>query len=72
MEKKNIYKFLYLVSIFLILIFIIMVGMDFMKYNPDNNSAPFYTFVIERALVFILPSIIIFTIGTITKRKYRK
>lgn len=72
MKKENIYKFLYTVSIFLIIGFTIRLGADYFKYNNTNNSAPFYAFVIERTVEFIVPSIIVFIVGKVVKNKYSK
>lgn len=72
MKKENIYKILYMVCIFLIIGFGIRLGVDYFKYDRANNSAPFYTFVIERTIEFIVPSMIVFIIGKVMKRKYSK
>lgn len=72
MKKENIYKFLYIVSIILIIGFIIRLGVDWFKYDIINNSVPFYVYIIERAIEFILPSIIIFIFARITKKKYNE
>lgn len=70
MKKENIYKFLYAVCILLIIGFIVRLGTDYFKYDSINNSAPFYVFVIERVVEFIVPSIIVFIAGKIAKKKY--
>ncbi len=70
MKKENIYKILYLVSILLIIGFLIRLGVDYFKYDNINNSVPFYMFIIFRVLEFILPSIILFIIGKVIKKKY--
>lgn len=70
MKKENIYKFLYAVSIFLIVGFVVRLGADCFKYDSINNSVPFYVFVIERVIEFLLPSIIVFVMGKIAKKKY--
>lgn len=72
MKKENIYKFLYAVSIFLIIGFAIRLGADYFKYDNINNSAPFYIFIIERIVEFIIPSIIVFIVAKIIKKKYNK
>ena len=72
MEKENIYKFLYAIGLFLIIGFVIRLGVDYFKYDIINNSAPFYTFIIERVVEFILPSIIVFVVGRIMEKKYSK
>lgn len=72
MKKENIYKFLYAVCIFLILGFAIRLGVDYFKYNNINTSAPFYAYIIVRVVEFIIPSIIIFIVAKIVKKKYSK
>lgn len=72
MKKENIYKFLYTVSIFLIIVFAIRLEVDYFKYDNTNNSTPFYTFIIERVVEFIVPSIIVFIVGKVMKKKYTK
>jgi len=72
MKKEHFYKFLYAVSIFLIIGFAIRLGVDYFKYDTYSNSAPFYVFIIERVAEFIIPSIIIFIIAKIAKNKYSK
>lgn len=70
MKKENIYKFLYVVCIFLIVGFIIRLSVDYFKYDNINNSIPFYILIIERTIEFILPSIILFIAGIFCKKKY--
>lgn len=72
MKKENVYKFLYAVCIFLIIGFAIRLGVDYLNYDKINNSAPFYTFIIERTIEFLLPSIIVFIVGKVMKKKYSK
>ena len=72
MQKKNIYKLLYTISILLIIAFVIILGVDYFKYDNLNSSTPFYVFVITRIVEFIIPSIVIFIIGTTMKNKYSK
>lgn len=71
MKKENIYKFLYIICIFLIIAFIIRLGIDFFKYDSINNSQPFYVYIIERVIEFIVPCIILFIIALIVKIKYQ-
>lgn len=72
MRKENIYKLLYAFSILLIIAFVIILGADYFKYDNLNNSAPFYVFIITRIVEFVIPSIVIFIIGTTMKKKYSK
>lgn len=68
--KKNIFKFLYGISMILIVTFVIIVGVDYFNYNTFENSVPFYIFVFVRILEFIVPSVIIFVISKVLKKKY--
>lgn len=72
MKKENIYKFLYAVSIVLIIIFAVTISVDFIKYDEMNNSAPFCAFIIIRVIEFVAPSIICFVVGKIAKKKFTK
>lgn len=72
MKKEDIYKFFYTVCIFLIVGFAIILGVDYFKYDNTNNSAPFYIFIIERVVEFIVPSIVVFIVGKVMKKKYSK
>lgn len=71
MKKKDIYKLFYLTSILMLIGFFIRMGADYFKYN-NTNSAPFYLFLIERLLEFIIPSIIFYIIGKNLKKKNLK
>ncbi|MCM1399685.1 MAG: hypothetical protein NC225_09430 [Clostridium sp.] len=72
MKKENIYKCLYAVSIFLVIGFAIRLGTDYFKYDNMSNSAPFYAFIIERVIAFLIPSIIVFIVAKVVKKKYSK
>lgn len=69
MKKDNIYKILYIVSVLLIVVFAIMIGIDYLNYNTYINSAPFYVRILERSIEFVIPSIIVFGIAMIIKKK---
>lgn len=71
MKKQNIYKFFYLISILALIGFFIRLGADYFKYDT-TNSAPFYVFIIERIVEFIIPSIIFYIIGKFLKKKNLK
>lgn len=72
MKKENYYKFMWVMSALLVLGFAIRLGVDYYKYDPITTSAPFYAYIIIRALEFILPSIIVFIVGIFCKRKFTK
>lgn len=69
MKKENIYKFLYTISMLLILAFGIRLGVDYFKYDKINNSAPFYAYIIIRAIEFLIPSAIGFIFAKLIKIK---
>ena len=71
MKKNNIYKFLYAISALLVLGFSISFGVDIYKYNNHiyMGSAPLYAYAIVRAVAFIVPSIIVFIVALIVKKK---
>lgn len=70
MNKKNLYKILYLISLLLIILFIIFTIVDYITFKTNLYSAPFYIFIIVRIIEFILLSIIVFVIGKIIENKY--
>lgn len=72
MKKENYYKFLYVISILLVIGFGIRLGVDYFKYNTINNSVPFYVFILVRMLEFIIPSIIIYILAKYTKKKFNR
>ena len=55
----------------LIIGFIIRLGVDYFKYY-EIYTLPFYYYIIERFLEFIVPSIIIFVLARLIKKKYVK
>ena len=69
MKKENLYKVLYLLSIVLIIVFAIILVIDYKNYDAITNSAPFSADIFVRGLEFILPSFIIFIIGLVCKKK---
>lgn len=72
MKKENYWKFLYILSVLLIVGFVIRLGADLIKYNPVATSAPFYIYIIERAVEFVLPAMLVFIAGIICRKKFSK
>ena len=70
MKKENWYRLLYTCSALLILGFFIRVGTDYVQYDTSGTSFPFNWFIVVRLVQFILPSVIIFIIGKVLKKKY--
>ena len=66
--KKNISKLLFLLSFILVVIFIILIIIDYLNYDFLINSAPFSALILVRLIEFIVPSIIIFGIGFVLKK----
>ena len=68
-KEKIISLILYFLSLFLILIFLIVLNLDWLNYYAYESSAPFYAYVLVRSLEFLLPSFILLIISLILKRK---
>lgn len=67
--KKNIPMVCNVVSFVLVITFVIKVIVDYTQYTTTLNSAPFYVWVLVDALFLVLPAIIVFAIGRITRKK---
>ena len=61
--KEIVYKVLYIVSALLALGFVILVGVDFFSYNTMLTSAPFYAFVLIRAIELLIPAVIVLVVA---------
>lgn len=72
MKKKHWYKFMYVISTLLVVGFIIRTTVDYIQYNETLNSAPFYVFILARALVFLLPAIVSLILASVFKKKFNK
>lgn len=70
MKEDSIYKIFYAISIILLVLFVVMVDVDYLRYRM--YSAPFYIYVIIRAVEFAIPSLIVFVLARIMKRKSSK
>ena len=71
MKEKKIYKLFYIISILLSITFIIILTIDYLKYDSITYSTPFYAFIIIRIIELLIPSIILFFIGKIIKKKIK-
>ena len=74
MKKENWYKFLFVISALLVVGFAIAFGVDVYKYNTGGylGSAPLYAYALVDAVEYLLPSIIIFVVALICKKKFAK
>ena len=70
MKKANIYKFLYAISALLVLGFAIHTIVDACRYDSMLTSFPFYAFVLVNAVTYLLPSLIVFIVALIVKKKF--
>ena len=72
MRKENIHKFLYIISVLLVVGFAIAFGVDAYKYNTGGylGSAPLYAYAIVDAVEYLLPSLAFFIAGLICKKKF--
>lgn len=69
MKKITLYKIFYIAAIMLAAAFCVLVAVDSYRYTHSLNSAPFYVFVLARALVFLTPALITFIVGMILHKK---
>lgn len=67
--RKIISLILFFISLILVLNFILMIDVDWLRYKNIGNSAPFYTFILVRCLEFLLPSIITNIISIVLLKK---
>lgn len=67
--KEKLSKLFLGLSLVLIIIFIIWLIGDYLNYDPSSNSAPFYAYILVRSLEFILPSIILFVISIVLRKR---
>ena len=70
--KEKLSKLFLGLSLVLIIIFIIWLIIDYINYDSFSNSAPFYAYILIRSLEFILPSLILFIISIVLKKKEEK
>lgn len=71
MKKITLYKIFYIAAIILAAAFCVLVAVDSYKYSTTLNSAPFYVFVLARAVVFLTPALVSFIVGKILHKKSR-
>ena len=69
MKKHNGATACYGLSLILLIGFIITVLIDYGRYNSSLNSAPFYVWILENAMYYIVPSITSLIIGLIIDKK---
>ena len=74
MIKKNIHKILCIIAALLLMAFSISFGIDVYYYRNYGymGSAPLDVYLLVRAIEFLLPSVILFTVSIICKRKLSK
>lgn len=70
MKKSNLHKFLYLISVLLVLGFAIHTVVDAVRYDSMLTSFPFYVFVIAHAVMYLVPSLFVFIIALIVRNKF--
>lgn len=61
-----------IISILLIVAFIVKTIVDYMQYITSFTSAPFSVCIGVNAVFMIIPAAVIFVVGYIVKKKWRK
>ena len=72
MKKTNIHKFLFGISVLLVLGFIVHTIVDAVRYDSMLTSFPFYAFIIAHAVEYLVPALIVCVAGLICKKKFAK
>ncbi|MDO4800196.1 MAG: hypothetical protein Q4A52_06755 [Bacillota bacterium] len=67
--KKNMPKVCNIFSVVLVIAFFVKSLMDYGKYSPIENSAPFSAWVLTNAIGFLVPALAVFLLGRIVKKK---
>ena len=70
MKKANIYKFLYAISALFVLGFAIHTIVDACRYDSMLTSFPFYAFLLVNAVTYLVPSLLVFIVALIVKKKF--
>ena len=71
MKKMTWHKLLYAVGFLLTAGFAVLTAADFLQYDSLANSAPFWVFVLMRALETLPLAALAFILGAILKKKGR-
>lgn len=69
MKKTNIHKFLFGITVLLVLGFAIHTIVDACRYDTMMTSFPFYAFLLVNAVTYLVPSLIVFIVALIVKKK---
>ena len=72
MKKTNIHKFLFGISVLLVLGFIVHTIVDAVRYDSMLTSFPFYAFIIAHAVEYLVPALVICVAGLTCKKKFAK
>lgn len=76
MDKLNnikLHNFFFIVSIVFCFSFLVLCGFDYYRYNTSYwGSAPYYVFVLVRAIEILVPAFFSLIVAIILKIKYKK
>ena len=72
MAKPPAHKLLYGASILMVLGFGIHLAVDYCRYKESFTSAPFWIWAVVDGLVWLLPALLAFLAGYISKKKLCK
>ena len=72
MKKENAYKLCHLIAALFMIGFPLKIIKDWVTYNSTLNSAPFYLWILVDGIFLLIPAGILFLIGWLLKKKYRK
>ena len=70
--KYKIHNIFFVVAVIYMIMFVLLTIVDYVRYDTMLTAAPFYVFVLEKVVDFMLPAIICTLIGLIFKHKHRE
>lgn len=71
MKKVNFIKICFVLSGLFLFCFIGKTIFDYIQYSATLNSAPFSLWILENIVCFLLPSILIFIVAFLLKKKIK-
>ena len=67
--KKIISILLFFMSLILILGFVVTLNVDWLNYYSRYEANPFYVYILQRGLEFLLPAVVLIVVGILLLRK---
>lgn len=72
MNSEKVLRICRIISAFLVIVFAVKSGIDYLQYSSVNNSAPFSTWILVNAVYFLVPAAAVFILGIIKGNANKK